>query len=198
VRTPGGSPAAPFPLELVRAFVNTDDPDAGDALASPDAAAAWLLETGLLPPAALDTESLARLRAARAAFARLLAGNGDGRAQAQTGLDAVAAGVRLRAVAREGGGLGLAPVGDGVEAAIGRLLVVAVTATANGTWERLKACRDPSCRWAFYDRSRNRSRAWCDMATCGNRAKVRAYRRRRSRSGRALPAAPKPGPGARR
>lgn len=44
--------------------------------------------------------------------------------------------------------------------------------------ERLKIC--PNCGWLFLDRSRNRSRAWCDMAVCGNRAKAsRHYRRRR-------------------
>ena len=44
--------------------------------------------------------------------------------------------------------------------------------------ERLKIC--PNCHWLFLDRSRNRSRAWCDMAVCGNRAKAsRHYRRNR-------------------
>ncbi len=43
---------------------------------------------------------------------------------------------------------------------------------------RLKIC--PNCEWLFLDRSRNRSRAWCDMAVCGNRAKAsRHYRRNR-------------------
>jgi predicted RNA-binding Zn ribbon-like protein len=44
--------------------------------------------------------------------------------------------------------------------------------------ERLKIC--PNCHWLFFDRSRNRSRNWCDMAVCGNRAKAsRHYMRRR-------------------
>ena len=44
--------------------------------------------------------------------------------------------------------------------------------------ERLKIC--PNCHWLFLDRSRNRSRAWCDMAVCGNRVKAsRHYRRNR-------------------
>jgi predicted RNA-binding Zn ribbon-like protein len=42
---------------------------------------------------------------------------------------------------------------------------------------RLKAC--PNCGWLFVDRSKNASRVWCDMLTCGNRAKAgRHYRRR--------------------
>jgi predicted RNA-binding Zn ribbon-like protein len=39
--------------------------------------------------------------------------------------------------------------------------------------ERLKAC--PACGWLFLDKSKNRSRAWCDMAVCGNRAKARRF-----------------------
>ncbi len=47
-------------------------------------------------------------------------------------------------------------------------------AVVNGTRERLKISRDPDCRWAYYDHSRNKSRSWCPMAACGNRAKARA------------------------
>ena len=44
--------------------------------------------------------------------------------------------------------------------------------------ERMKICGN--CGWLFIDRSKNRSRAWCDMAVCGNRAKAsRHYRRRK-------------------
>jgi predicted RNA-binding Zn ribbon-like protein len=65
--------------------------------------------------------------------------------------------------------------GDGLVAS---LLAIIARAQADGTWERMKACRAEDCRWAFYDRSRNRSRAWCSMAECGNRAKARSYRAR--------------------
>ena len=41
---------------------------------------------------------------------------------------------------------------------------------------RLKIC--PNCAWLFIDRSRNRSRTWCDMAVCGNRAKARLHYRK--------------------
>jgi predicted RNA-binding Zn ribbon-like protein len=34
--------------------------------------------------------------------------------------------------------------------------------------------------WVFYDRSRNRSRHWCSMGVCGNRAKTRTYRAKRA------------------
>ncbi|WP_411035225.1 CGNR zinc finger domain-containing protein [Shinella sp. BYT-45] len=48
--------------------------------------------------------------------------------------------------------------------------------------ERLKIC--PNCGWLFLDRSRNRSRAWCDMAVCGNRAKARRHYRRNQEEAR--------------
>jgi predicted RNA-binding Zn ribbon-like protein len=46
---------------------------------------------------------------------------------------------------------------------------------------RMKICGN--CGWLFIDRSKNKSRAWCDMAVCGNRAKAnRHYHRRKERS----------------
>jgi predicted RNA-binding Zn ribbon-like protein len=42
--------------------------------------------------------------------------------------------------------------------------------------DRLKQCPAQNCRWLFLDRTKNRSRRWCDMATCGNQAKVRKHR----------------------
>ena len=62
---------------------------------------------------------------------------------------------------------------------MGDSLVPVALAMGDGSWERVKACRDEGCEWAFYDRSRNRSGVWCDMAVCGNRTKVRAYRERK-------------------
>lgn len=48
--------------------------------------------------------------------------------------------------------------------------------------DRIKQCGGYDCSWLFVDESRNRSRRWCDMADCGNRAKQRRhYRRKRTR-----------------
>ena len=59
------------------------------------------------------------------------------------------------------------------------LLLIARDAQRGDEWSRLKACADPTCRWIFYDASRNRQGAWCSMATCGNRSKNRDLRARR-------------------
>lgn len=48
---------------------------------------------------------------------------------------------------------------------------------------RVRACGGESCGWLFLDTSRNRSRQWCDMADCGNVAKVRRFRDRQRESG---------------
>lgn len=68
------------------------------------------------------------------------------------------------------------PRATGFAGALARLLVPVVEGAPDRTWERVKACAETDCQWAFYDRSRNRSGRWCDMAVCGNRTKVRAYR----------------------
>jgi predicted RNA-binding Zn ribbon-like protein len=47
---------------------------------------------------------------------------------------------------------------------------------------RLRQCGGEECGWMFLDTSRNRSRQWCDMKDCGNRAKVRRFRKRQQRS----------------
>ncbi len=57
---------------------------------------------------------------------------------------------------------------------------IVFTAMTDGTWARLKTCRNERCQKAFYDTSKNRSGAWCSMAGCGSRFKARAYRHRRA------------------
>lgn len=59
---------------------------------------------------------------------------------------------------------------------LGPIAWSALDVLASGGFERLKQC--PSCGWLFIDRSKNNSRRWCDMATCGNLAKSRSFRAR--------------------
>jgi predicted RNA-binding Zn ribbon-like protein len=72
----------------------------------------------------------------------------------------------------------LVPGVGGARGAVGQILADVARAMSDGTWERMKACRADDCRWAFLDTAKNRSRAWCSMESCGNRAKVNAYRAR--------------------
>jgi hypothetical protein len=69
---------------------------------------------------------------------------------------------------------------EGVVGAVGALLGAAFLAELDGRWDRFRVCGNPGCSEVFYDHSRNRSGKWCTMATCGNRAKVRAFRERQA------------------
>lgn len=46
----------------------------------------------------------------------------------------------------------------------------------------LRECDSDTCSWLFVDRSRTRRRRWCDMSTCGNRAKARRHYQKRKQS----------------
>ena len=76
------------------------------------------------------------------------------------------------------------------EAALDRVLwPVALSAAellTSGDLSRLRQCDGERCGWLFLDTSRNRSRHWCDMKDCGNRAKVRRFRTRLQRSHRRI------------
>jgi len=76
--------------------------------------------------------------------------------------------------------MSLVPVASGMRGALSIMLAIAFAASVDGSWSRLKVCVNDGCRWAFYDRSKNRSAKWCNMAVCGNRTKARNYRRRHS------------------
>ena len=59
---------------------------------------------------------------------------------------------------------------------------------ASGDTDRLRVCANDQCRWIFYDSSRTGRRRWCDMATCGNRAKAARHRARQRESAPAVEA----------
>lgn len=69
--------------------------------------------------------------------------------------------------------------GYGWDRVAASVLLAMHLARRDGTWERLKICRNPDCRTAFYDRSRNHSAVWHDVHVCGNAANLRASRARR-------------------
>lgn len=172
---------APGDLEVVRAFVNTINLESGvDRMEKPAALRAWLSEQGLLEGVARVTAKDVELaKAVREAIRALLRANAgdDLDPDAIRVLDRAAetTGVRLRFSAT---GARLESGAGGARGAIGSLLAIVAAAMGEGTFDRMKACREGSCLWAFYDHSKNRSRTWCSMKVCGNRTKVRSYRRR--------------------
>jgi predicted RNA-binding Zn ribbon-like protein len=177
--------AAPAELDHIRQFVNTFDLESlEDQIAEPEQAAAWLAERGLLPDGdALTQADVTQAQSMREALRKLLLAH-NGAPLDQAAVDAVnnaAKSADLVVRFDDDGNAALTPVRPGIDAALGRLIAIAYRAMADGTWERLKACPEDRCEWAFYDWSKNRSATWCDMAVCGNRVKARAYRERRQR-----------------
>ena len=169
-------------LELVRDFVNSADlEEQRDDLQDARGLVRWLAERRLAGAHARAREAdAADARAVREALRELLRANNGvavDEASAAATLDAAArrAGLTVRF---DAGAIRLVPGERGVQGALGSVLAAAAEAMADGSWQRLKACRADECRWAFVDRARNHSRQWCDMRVCGNRQKARAFRER--------------------
>jgi predicted RNA-binding Zn ribbon-like protein len=183
---PGDRMPAPGPLRLVQRFVNTVDLEDGtELLADPAAVRDWLAAAGLLdrgtPVTSADHRRAVELREAIRALAEAHAGAPEAPDAARI-VDAAARRAGLHPVLGET--TRLEATASGVDAALGRIVAAIHDAVAEGTWPRLKACERHSCRWAFYDRSKNRSGHWCSMAVCGSREKNRrAYRRRTASPG---------------
>lgn len=152
------------PVDLVVRFLNSLDVDDGtDAFASLDGFRAWTRAQPALAASSVDGGD--RRNAVRFRDALRKAVSGDEVRDSPP--------VQLRLQLESDGRAALTasdPTGV-VAAAVARLAI-------RGDWERVKICPADDCRWAFYDASRNRSRQWCSMAVCGNRAKVRAHRER--------------------
>lgn len=167
---------APGSLELVRRFVNTLDlPSGPDALDSLGKARAWCLSYGLAPPR--DETHVQLLRDFRETLRDLLfANNGEGDAPAAWArLRPFLASTRLSLAVDPIHGLELSPEDKGP---IASLLAIVYESQLLGTWVRLRACRRVTCRFAYYDYTKNASRTWCSMSTCGNQAKAQRRRQR--------------------
>jgi predicted RNA-binding Zn ribbon-like protein len=180
---------APLPLLLVQAFVNTLDLDLHtDVLAHADEAQAWLADAGLRdigqPELAADLQLARAVRESlRAMIGRNTGGPPLSEAELRTLRQATTQAAPRVEVTTSGQvrletGDGQGRLADGLAG----LLLTIRDAQADGSWDRMKLCGNPDCRWAFYDRSHSRQGAWCDMASCGNRLKNRSLRARRAQA----------------
>jgi predicted RNA-binding Zn ribbon-like protein len=153
--------SGPAEVELLVDFLNTIDVETGEEDFDDDASCAAWFQGRRLTAKGLEIEQVRDVRNALRAAA-------DGAASPVAAL----AGVPLQAA-----------LDDGVPALtsshpLGSLVATAVRLAYEGRWDRLKLCDMHTCRYAFYDESRNRSGRWCSMRVCGNRAKTRAFRER--------------------
>jgi predicted RNA-binding Zn ribbon-like protein len=180
------SQSAPGRLEVVREFVNTRDIEEDtDELANVAGAAAWLRTSELAGKGKLVVTEAGRRRliSFREALRELLLAGNRGEPlpkEALAELNQRSAGVEL-GLRFDTEGAKLYSACEGTDGAVAELLTIVAAAMRDGNWQRLKACPAEDCRWAFYDRSRNRSATWCQMGECGNRSKARAFRARRRR-----------------
>lgn len=179
---------APTAVALVQSFVNTTNlEEQHDELATPSDLARWFVDAGLMARRQrltdADREEAVRLREA----IRDLIGVNSGTAlaaESQAVLDDAAAKADLRVRFRRDGSTTVEPGAGGLDGALGHILAAIHLAMTTGVWGHFKLCQRDRCRWAFYDVSKNQSRRWCSMETCGNRAKGEAFRsRRRTQTG---------------
>jgi len=201
VEPPRSSPA--FELSggaLCLDFANTwgdrDRPES-DRLVGYGELLRFALEAGLLsdPGAAALAAEAARGRAGadavfrrardlRDAIARLFAARARDREPSGADLerlnDELARGLSRLRVAPAGGGYGWAWAGgeEGLDGFLPPIARSAAELLTSSDLARVRECDGVDCTWLFLDGSRSRSRRWCSMASCGNRAKARRHYRR--------------------
>jgi predicted RNA-binding Zn ribbon-like protein len=195
-------------------FLNTDDTENGfplERLPTLDSALEWFVDRSVIhlegadrirvqsdaDPVAAERD-LARIHAVRGALWEVADALAEHRPPKTGALDTVNRALHARQV------IELVPsddgcvavdhrhVGDPIDDALARLADPLVTELVSGHPDRIKICDNDTCRWVFYDSSRTGRRRWCDMATCGNRAKAARHRARERAAERAgaLPVPP--------
>lgn len=181
-------------------FVNTHEQEKGawiDHLDSLESAIRWLADHELLHPQMVDAQlaqaadqpaareqKLARIRAVRAALRELLDARVERRPPDEAALRTVNRSLRTQYVyqlvpAPDGLSMDHRHVGDPIEGALARLSESIARELTQPDSERLRVCANDACQWVFFDSSPGGRRKWCDMGTCGNRAKVARHRARR-------------------
>lgn len=178
-------------IRLIVSFVNTVDIEVGtDVLRTTGGILQWLVNRGLATPTdSVGLEDQAELVELRDALRGLFPA-GSAMGVGQEYLEAanrtagripffvsVDANGTMRLESRES---------SAGTRTISTILLAMLQAQGDGSWGRLRVCRNPGCRWVFYDRSKNQARRWCEMAVCGNRAKAVRFRARRKSAREAL------------
>jgi predicted RNA-binding Zn ribbon-like protein len=79
--------------------------------------------------------------------------------------------------------------GDPISGALARLCEAIARELTQSEKDRLRICANDECRWVFRDNSPAGRRKWCDMSSCGNRAKAARHReRQKAKEGEVTPA----------
>lgn len=175
-------------LDAAVEFLNSIELEAGqlvDHLVAPDDARSWFIEQSVIHGGSRGwtMAELTRVRTVRDALREVLDAIVEDRSPRFSAVDTVNGaladgsaprlevdGPRLRV----GHQHGRSEVGDAVAA----LAAPIVAELASGRPDRFRTCANDTCGWSFYDASPTGRRRWCDMKTCGNRAKAARHRER--------------------
>lgn len=184
-------------LDFVNTWGNRGDP-ATDRLHTFSSLLAFARQARVLETA--EVEALARklarqsreaastlehARAFRESLARLFTARARGEAVSGADLEPLnallAEACRHQRLEGRGGSYGWrwADLGGAFEAPLWPIARSAADLLTSADLERVRECDAPDCTWLFIDRSRGRSRRWCSMESCGNRAKARRHYHRR-------------------
>jgi predicted RNA-binding Zn ribbon-like protein len=174
-----------------------------DELTTPDAAIDWLAGQGLLEAEAIEPErrrlagragkgAIERLQRVRSGLREVVDALDEGRPPKKAAVAAVndVLGLRESTELVPGpSGLKLMRSREGapLDRALAEISRRIAAELDEGRPDRFRICANDRCRWVFYDRSRPGSRRWCEMSSCGNRAKA-ARHRARARARREGPA----------
>jgi predicted RNA-binding Zn ribbon-like protein len=198
------------PLETAFEFLNTIELENGalvERLTSLTTAVDWLVDQHVAPDAtaitrlahsAAEREALlGRIVKTRTALRDVAHAVAHEEAPEPAAIDEVNRALRARerlelVAADDGVRLGHSHVGDAVDDLLARIAEPIVREIGNGHEDRIRICDNDTCAWLFYDESRAGRRRWCDMASCGNRAKAQRHRARQRTADKAAqsPGAP--------
>jgi predicted RNA-binding Zn ribbon-like protein len=186
---PDATVLVPAPAEeLCLNFANTrfwrgSEPAATEQLATAKALGDWLAANAAMPLMHKDKRSsdldalFDSAIALREAIYRIFLGLGEGRAPPPGDLE-----VFNRALAETPQRLGISARGGAYSwvvaapaVSLGGMLAPVIWSAADllthAGERRIRRCANDKCRWVFIDRSKGGTRRWCDMSSCGNRAK---------------------------
>jgi predicted RNA-binding Zn ribbon-like protein len=133
---------------------------------------------------------LARVQKTRGALRELLDAAVEKRPPADSALREVNKALRAQYIyelvpASDGVSLDHRHEGDPVSGALARLAEAIARELTQEDKERLRVCANDECRWVFRDNSPAGRRKWCDMSSCGNRAKAARHRERQKQKAEA-------------
>src|SRR5919201_6380754 len=172
-------------LEYCSTRTHTEYGGAHEALRTPDDVASWLAARHLVHgdrlPAAGDWQGLARAREVRAAFRELVDAAAEQRPPSVDAIEVVNGLLASRQVPAleatdDGVRLSHRHLAPPLDEALAGLAEPLVERLASDAVDRFRVCANDQCRWAFFDESRAGRRRWCDMTSCGNRAKAARHR----------------------